>query len=233
VERLARLAAELVHLSRQQRRRDGDPEVWGPDGSTHASGAGRRGPPRELAGHGQLSGGPSPPGSAGGLTLHPYDVDVDWGTVGAVVLGAVVSLVSTVVLRRFEWRREQRVRIRLTELPAVRAEIIRLRIGEDDPIVEKGEIAERTAHALSAVASITSGKDRDHADAIVVEADKIKAVSDRYDWHGTPQPTLDDRRVHGPEQQLAVANFDEQTTAYEQWLERRLRFEWRPWVRGR
>jgi hypothetical protein len=154
----------------------------------------------------------------------PYDVAVDWGTVWAVLLGAAVSLISTVVLRRWEWRREQRVRIHMDALPAVRKEISRLEIGADDPVVEPGEIASRTAHDLYTVASITSRSDRDFAADIVQVANEIEAIGARYDWHGPPQPTLDERRVHGPEQQGAVARLSEKAAAYERWLESRLRF---------
>jgi hypothetical protein len=149
---------------------------------------------------------------------------VDWATVGSVALGAAVSLVSTLVLRRFEWRREQRVRIHLNELLAVRKEISRLQIGADDPIVDPGQMAESAAHALRTVAAITSKRDREYAAEIVLAAEWIRAVGDRYDWHGNPQPTLDDRRVHGHEQQLAIARLDQKAEAYEKWLEDRLRF---------
>jgi hypothetical protein len=162
--------------------------------------------------------------SGGVRRLHPYDVVVDWGTVGAVVLGAAVSLISTTVLRRWEWCREQRVRIHLNELPAVRREISRLEIGAGDPIVDPGQIASRTAHALYTVASITSMRDQRFAATIVEVANEIEATGARYDWHGTPQPTLDERRVLGPEQQGAVERLSERAAAYEQWLERRLRF---------
>ena len=158
------------------------------------------------------------------LKLQPYDVAVDWGTVGAIVLGAAVSLTSTLVLRRWEWCRDQRVRIHLNELAAVRKEISRLEIGADDPIVESGQLASNTAHALYTVASITSTHDRRFAAAIVEAADEIEAIGALYDWHVTPQPTLDERRVHGPEQQRAVARFSEAAATYEQWLARRLRF---------
>ncbi|HET6951948.1 MAG TPA: hypothetical protein VFI47_16320 [Acidimicrobiales bacterium] len=144
---------------------------------------------------------------------------MDWGTVGAVALGAAVSLISTTVLRRWEWYREQRVRIHLNELPAVRKEISRLEIGAGDPIAESGQVASSTAHALYTVASITSARDRRFAAPIVEAANEIEAIGARYEWHGTPQPTLDERRALGPEQQGAVARL-----SYEQWLERRLRF---------
>jgi len=153
-----------------------------------------------------------------------YDPAVDWGTVGGIVLGAAVSLVSTLVVRRWEWRREQRVRIHLNELPAVRKEIGRLQIGADDPIVDPAELASMTVHALYTVASITSESDRKHAAGIVEAGDQVKAVGDRYDWHGTPQPTIEDRRVHGAEQQSAVERLNERTIAYENWLGGRLRF---------
>jgi hypothetical protein len=106
---------------------------------------------------------------------------VDWGTVGVVVLGAAVSLISTTVLRPWEWRREQRVRIHLNELPAVRKEISRLEIGAEDPVVEPGEIASRTAHDLYTVASITSIRDRRFAAAVVEVANEIQAIGARYD----------------------------------------------------
>jgi hypothetical protein len=112
----------------------------------------------------------------------------------------------------------------MNELPAVRKEISRLQIGADDPIVDPGQIAPSTAHDLYTVASITSTADRRLAAAIVEVADEIGTIGARCDWHGTPQPTLDERRIHGPEQQLAVARLSEKTAAYEQWLERCLRF---------
>lgn len=62
-----------------------------------------------------------------------------------------------------------------------------------------------------------------HAIAIVEAAALVKAVSDRYEWHGTPQPTLDERRAHGPEQQFAVERLNKDVAEYEQWLEDRLR----------
>lgn len=116
------------------------------------------------------------------------------------------------------------MRIHLNELTAVRKETSRLEIGADDPITDPGQLASSTAHALYTSASITSTGDRRFAAAIVEVANEIEAIGARYDWHSTPAPTVDERRVHGPEQQGAVARLSERTAAYEQWLERRLRF---------
>ena len=74
----------------------------------------------------------------------------------------------------------------MNELAAVRKEISRLEIGADDPIVESGQLASNTAHALYTVASITSTHDRRFAAAIVEAADEIEAIGALYDWHGTP-----------------------------------------------
>ena len=109
-------------------------------------------------------------------------------------------------------------------LPAVRREISRLRIGADDPIVETGQLAAMTAHDLCTAAIITSVRDRRFAFSIAEAAAEVKTIGERYDWQGTPQPTVDERRVHGPEQQVAVGRMDARTAAYEKWLERRLRF---------
>lgn len=158
------------------------------------------------------------------LKLRSYDVAVNWGTVGAIALGAAVSLLSTILLRRWEWRREQRVKIHMEALPAVRREISRLQIGVNDPIVDPGQLAASTARDLCTIAIITSGPDRRLALSIADAAAEVEAIGGRYDWHGTPPPTLDERRLHGPEQQAAVALMDESTAAYEEWLERRLRF---------
>jgi hypothetical protein len=158
-------------------------------------------------------------------------LEVDWGTVGAIVLGAAVSLAATILLRRWEWRREQRVKIHMEGLPAVRKEVSRLLIGADDPIVDPGQLAASTAHDLRTVATITSTRDRRLAARIAETANEIEAIGARYDWHGTPQPTLQERRVHGPEQQTAVQRLSETVAAYESWLERRLRF--RPVGRAR
>ena len=149
---------------------------------------------------------------------------MDWGTVGAIVLGAAVSLLSTVLVRRWEWRREQRVKIHMEALPAVRRENSRLRIGADDPIVDPGQLAASTAHDLCTVAIITSVRDRRFAFSVAEAACEVEAVGGQYGWHGTAPPTLDERRVRGPEQQAAVRRMDEKTAAYEHWLERRLRF---------
>jgi hypothetical protein len=144
--------------------------------------------------------------------------------VGAIVLGAAVSLLSTMLVRRWEWRREQRVKIHMEALPPVRREISRLQIGVDDPIVDPGQLAASTAHDLCTAAIITSVRDRRFALSIAESAGEVEAIGAQYDWHGTPQPTLDERRVHGPRQQAAVGRMDERTAAYEEWLERRLRF---------
>lgn len=149
---------------------------------------------------------------------------MDWGTVGAIVLGAAVSLLSTMLVRRWEWRREQRVKIHMDALPAVRREISRLQIGAGDPIVEPGQLAARTAHDLCTAAIITSLRDRRFALSIAEAAGEVETIGEQYDWHATPQPTIDERRLHGPEQQAAVGRMDARTAAYEEWLERRLRF---------
>jgi hypothetical protein len=112
----------------------------------------------------------------------------------------------------------------MNELPAVRKEISRLQIGVHDPIVDPGQLASMTAHDLYTAASITSNRDRTFAADIVEAANEIETIGALYDWHGTPQPTLDQRRLHGPAQQGAVARLSERAAAYEQWLERRLRF---------
>jgi hypothetical protein len=148
---------------------------------------------------------------------------VDWGTIWAIVRGAAVSLVSTIGLRRWEWRQAQRVTIHMKDLPAVRKEISRLQIGADDPIVDPGQVAPATAHDRFTTASIAGKRDRAFAAGIVEMANEIGAICARCNWHGTPQPTLDERRVHGPDQQDAVARLSEMTAAYEVWLERRLR----------
>jgi hypothetical protein len=158
------------------------------------------------------------------LKYRSYDEAVDWETVGAIVLGAAISLVSTMLVRRWEWRREQRVKIHMEALPAVRREISRLQIGADDPVVDPGQLAASTAHDLCTAAIITSVRDRRFALSIAEAAGKVDAIGGQYDWRSTPQPTLDERRVHGPEQQAAVGRMDEKTTAYEEWLESRLRF---------
>lgn len=163
-------------------------------------------------------------GNACILKCRSYDVTVHWGTVGAIVLGAAVSLLSTLLVRRWEWRREQRVKIHMDALPAVRREISRLHIGADDPIVDPGQLAASTAHDLCTAATITSARDRRFALSIAEAAGEVAAIGGQYDWNGTPQPTLDERRVLGHEQQAAVCRMDEKTAVYEEWLERRLRF---------
>lgn len=97
------------------------------------------------------------------------------GTVGAIVLGAAVSLVSTMV-RRWEWRREQRVKIHMEVLPAVRREIYRLQIGAEDPIVDPGKLAASTAHDLCIAFVITSVRDRRFALSLAEAAREVESI---------------------------------------------------------